>query len=140
MNEKNTDKVETRKAQLRSVIEAYFGGLAGKDISGVPYHDDVILRAPLAAGGSESPLRGKEAVVGYLNSVLPVLGEARIIDWYVNDSLTGVCSAAEVDVTNPKTTLRVADRFKVDAEGRITEQENHFDPRNVTTPGWNKGR
>jgi hypothetical protein len=32
--------------------------------------------------------------------------------------------------------LRVADRFNVNEQGKITEQENHFDPRDVTNPGW----
>ena len=45
---------------------------------------------------------------------------------------------AEVEVTNPKARLRVADRFTVNAAGRIVEQVNHFDPRDVTNPGWQK--
>ena len=124
--------MDKRTLQLQNIVEAYFSGLANKSLSGIPYHDEVILRAPLAPGGSEVPVRGKESVLGYLAAVLPVLGRVRIIDWYVNSSLTGVCGAAEVEVINPKATLRVADRFKVDAEGKIIEQENHYDPRAVT--------
>ena len=126
--------MDKRTLQLQNIIEAYFSGLANKALSGIPYHDEVIMRAPLAPGGSEVPLRGKAAVLGYLGEVLPVLGRVRIIDWYVNSDLTGVCGAAEVEVVTPKTTLRVADRFKVDAEGKIIEQENHYDPRAVTNP------
>jgi hypothetical protein len=40
---------------------------------------------------------------------------------------------------NPPATLRVADRFNVNEQGKITEQENHFDPRDVTNPGWQDG-
>jgi hypothetical protein len=123
---------QERKATLRAVVEAYFGGLAAKDLSGIPYHDNVVMRAPLAPGGSEVPLRGKQAVLTYLNGVLPVLGQVRILEWYVNDDLTGACGYAEIEVTNPKTKLRVADRFKVDANGNIVEQENHYDPRGLT--------
>jgi hypothetical protein len=43
---------------------------------------------------------------------------------------------AEIEVINPQARLRVADRFTVNEAGKITEQENHFDPRDVTNPGW----
>jgi hypothetical protein len=32
-------------------------------------------------------------------------------------------------IATPPCTLRVVDRFKVTADGRIVEQENHYDPR-----------
>ena len=34
-----------------------------------------------------------------------------------------------VGITNPPATLRVMDRFFINAEGKITEQENYYDPR-----------
>jgi hypothetical protein len=34
-----------------------------------------------------------------------------------------------VHITQPPCVLRVVDRFLVDAEGMIREQENHYDPR-----------
>jgi hypothetical protein len=40
----------------------------------------------------------------------------------------------------PACTLRIIDRFKVDAMGLIVEQENFFDPRDVTHPGWQGGQ
>jgi hypothetical protein len=39
----------------------------------------------------------------------------------------------------PACTLRIVDRFIVNDEGRISEQENFFDPRDVTNPGWRGG-
>ena len=33
-------------------------------------------------------------------------------------------------------TLRIIDRFTVNDAGEITSQENFFDPRDVTNPGW----
>ena len=50
-----------------------------------------------------------------------------------------LCVAAEVGVVGVARPLRVADRFTVDAAGQIIEQENHFDPRDVTNPGWQTG-
>jgi hypothetical protein len=56
---------------------------------------------------------------------------------YFDDDLTGAVATAEVEVMlDPPVRLRVADRFVVDDEGLIIEQENHFDPRDVTNPGW----
>jgi len=118
---------------LRGVVESYFNGLARKDLSAVPYHPDVVMRAPLAPGGSEAPLRGREAVLTYLNGVLPVLGKVRLIAFYVSEDLMGACGAAEIEVTSPPATLRVADRFRIDKQGRIVEQENHYDPRGAIT-------
>ena len=59
----------------------------------------------------------------------------------MNESLTGIVTEAEMTITavDPPATLRVADRFTVNREGRIVEQENHFDPRDVTNPGWQRG-
>ena len=57
-----------------------------------------------------------------------------MLDIYYNETLTGV--VAEVEVTNPKARLRVADRFTVNAAGRIVEQVNHFDLAIVTNLGW----
>jgi hypothetical protein len=40
-----------RRAQLKAVAEAYFAGMGQKDMSHVPWADDVVLRSPLAPGG-----------------------------------------------------------------------------------------
>jgi hypothetical protein len=117
-----------RRAQLAGVVRAYFEGLDSKDLSNVPWSDAVILRAPLAEGGSENPLIGREAVAGYLEAVLPALGEVRLLDYYVNESLTAIVGKADITLANGRT-LRVADLFEVDQSGRITAQENHYDPR-----------
>ena len=42
---------EARRAQMKAVVEAYFEGMAKKDMSEVPWDDHVILRSPLAPGG-----------------------------------------------------------------------------------------
>jgi hypothetical protein len=67
--------------------------------------------------------------------------EIKVIDHYINESLTGIVAEAEIKITaiDPPAILRVADRFTVNEEGRIGEQENHFDPRDVTNPGWQRG-
>jgi hypothetical protein len=126
---------ENRKAQLEQAARGYFDALARKDFDAIPYHDEVVLRAPLAPGGMRRPLAGKEKLRKRWWAPLPaILGAVRVFDLYYNDDLTAVVAEAEIEVTNPKARLRVADRFTVDERGRIVEQVNHFDPRDVTNP------
>jgi hypothetical protein len=134
--EKELDMVESsttiesrRKAQLKAAADAYFQGLAGKDMSAVPWDENVTFRGPLAPGGSERPLQGRKAVLEWFASIYPALGEIRTIEYYINEDLTAVAVRADVGITSPTGTLRVVDRFTVDARGQITRQENHYDPR-----------
>lgn len=65
-----------------------------------------------------------------------LLGEVEVLDTFVNQALSAVTVEFHCDVVNPPCRLRIVDRFKVNAEGEIAEQENFFDPRDVTNPGW----
>jgi len=124
-----------RRAQLKQAAGKYFEGLAKKDFNLIPYDDSVSLRAPLAPGGIHKPLVGKENLRTVWWTPLPaILGEVRVFDFYYNEDLTAVVGEAEVEITNPKARLRVADRFTVNSAGKIIEQVNHFDPRDVTNP------
>jgi hypothetical protein len=130
-----------RRSQLRAIAEQYFEGLRKKDFSAIPYDDAVRLRAPLAPGGVNQALVGKAALErDWWQPLQPALEGAQvtILDLYLNESLTGVVAEAELTITalTPPVTLRVADRFTVNEAGRIIDQENHFDPRDVTNPGW----
>ena len=133
-----------RTAELRKIAEGYFEALRRKDFLAIPYADQATLRAPLAPGGVHIPLRGKNSLHSqWWVSLEPALEgvEINVIDHYINESLTAICTEAEITINaiSPPAILRVADRFTVNAEGKITEQENHFDPRDVTTPGWQSG-
>jgi hypothetical protein len=120
---------EARRTQLKSIAETYFAALARRDVSSVPWHNDIVLRSPLAPEGLDVPLRGKPAVIQWFESLYPALGETRVIEHYFNEDLTVIATRAEVGITDPSCFLRVVDRFTVDAAGRITQQENHYDPR-----------
>ena len=137
-------EITNRREQLRAAAEAYFEGLRRKDFSVIPFDDNVSLRAPLCPGGVHRPVEGKDAVrAQWWQPLEPALEgvEVKVLDHYFNESLTGIITEAEVTIkaVNPPATLRVADRFNVNEEGKITEQENHFDPRDVTNPGWQNG-
>lgn len=126
-----------RRAQLRGVAEAYFAALAQKDFAAIPYADQVVLRAPLAPGGVHAPLVGKEALrTVWWPPLVPALGAVRVLEHYINEPMSAIITEAEIHTINPPATLRVADRFTVNTAGQIIEQENHFDPRDVTDPGW----
>ena len=86
------------------------------------------------------PLVGKEKLREVWWAPLPQLvGEVKVFDTFVNDDLTAVTVAFHCGIVEPQCTLRIVDRFKVNAGGKITEQENFFDPRDVTHPGWQEG-
>jgi len=123
------------RATLRAATDAYFAALARRDFDAIPYADNVVLRAPVVPGGGANPLSGRETLrTVWWQPLVPALDgvTVNVIDYYVNADATAVCVTAEVILPVAKATLRVADRFTVDADGRITEQENHFDPRAVT--------
>ena len=54
----------------------------------------------------------------------------------VHENLSAVTVEFLCHIKEPACILRIVDRFKINAEGRITSQENFFDPRDVTHPGW----
>lgn len=138
-----THKPDERRRRLTAVADAYFQALQRKDFAAIPYAEDARLRAPLAPGGVNHPVIGKQALRSeWWDPLTPALDGVRIrvLDYYVNETLTAIVAEAEITIAavNPPVTLRVADRFTVDNDGRIVEQENHFDPRDVTNPGWQK--
>ena len=144
MQAQNDNTTAERKAQLRKIAEGYFEALRKKTLAAIPYDEHVTLRAPLTPGGVNRPLTGKSAVHSqWWVPLEPALEgvEITIIDHYMNESLTAICTEAEITINavSPPVTLRVADRFTVSAEGKIIAQENHFDPRDVTNPGWQNG-
>ena len=124
-----TDRESGRRAQLIAISETYFTAIAKQDMSAVPWDDNVVFRGPLAPGGSENPLLGISAVRDWFASIYPVLGETKVIEHYFNEDLTVIATRADVGIINPPAVLRVVDRFTVSAEAKITEQENHYDPR-----------
>src|SRR4051812_29222844 len=129
---------QARREQLKGAALAYLQALKQKNFDLIPYADHAQLRAPLAPGGVEQPLIGREHLRAEWWAPLPeLLGDVEVVDLYFNDDLTAVVTEARIKIlVDPPIWLRVADRFRVDDDGRIVEQVNHFDPRDVTNPGW----
>jgi hypothetical protein len=127
-----------RREQLHAIARAYVtDGLGKKNFDAIPYDNNVTLRAPLCPGGMDVPLTGKDNLREIWWAPLPdLIGNAAVLDTYVNDDLTAVTCEFTLEIIPLSTTLRILDRFTVNDDGKITEQSNHFDPRNVTNPGW----
>ena len=118
------------KEQLKKISETYFQALRDKDFSAIPFSDDIAFRAPIAPGGAHHPIKGKKNVFEqWWKPLEPALDGAtiNIVDHYYNESLTELITKADVTITVLGVTLRAADRFIINEEGKITEQENHFD-------------
>jgi hypothetical protein len=132
-----TDSI-ARREQLHTIARAYATeGLGKKNFDAISYDDNVTLRALLCPGGMDIPLAGKENLRQVWWAPLPqLIGKVTVLDTYVNNELTAVTCEFTLEIVNPSTTWRILDRFLVNAAGKIVEQSNYFDPRNVTNPGW----
>jgi len=126
--------MDARRRQLESIAETYFAALAARDVSDVPWHPAVQLRGPLCPQGAEVPIAGRDAVVEWFTTIYPLLGPTTVLEHYFDTGLTSIVTRADVTITEPYCVLRVVDRFRIDAEGLIVEQENHYDPR-AAIPG-----
>jgi glyoxylase I family protein len=119
-----------RKEQLKKISETYFQALRDKNFAAIPFHEDIIFRAPIAPGSSQNPINGKNALLEkWWRPLEPALNGAiiNIIDYYYNEPLTEVITKADITIPALNTTLRTADRFIINNAGEIMEQENHFD-------------
>ena len=94
-----------RRAQLRAIVDAYFSGLTQGDVSHVPYDENVVFRTPLAAGGSDVPLRSRSGLLDFFAGIYAALGEVKVIDYFFNDALTSICVRADVALKVNRTGL-----------------------------------
>ncbi len=124
------ESIMERKKELKQAAESYFRSLAEKNFSSIPFCDNIVFRAPIAPGGAHNPIIGKQNVLEkWWKPLEPALDgiEIKIIDHYYDDHLTGIITKADITIAPLGITLRTADRFIINEEGKITEQENHFD-------------
>ena len=129
---------ERRAARLHAIARGYVTeGLGKKNFEAIPYSDNVVFRAPIAPGGSSNPLSGRETVRTTWWAPLPdLVDKVEVVDSYVNEALSAVTVEFYCTLSNPACTLRIIDRFIINEDGEITSQENFFDPRDATHPGW----
>lgn len=125
-----TSEVSTRKYQLKTTAESYFTGLRRKKFSEIPFCENIVFRAPIAAGGSGKPIHGKKDLFEkWWKGLEPALDgmQISIVDHFYNGPLTAIAVKADIFIAAMGATLRTIDYFIINDDGKITEQENHFD-------------
>ncbi len=128
--------MSTRQDELHAIAKAYVQALGEGDFEVIPYHDQVSLRAPILPGGSEAPITGRDTLKSTWWAPLPQLvSGTTFIDSYVNEDESAVTAEFLCHISEPSCDLRIIDRFKVNDQGEINDQENFFDPRALTNPG-----
>ncbi len=127
-----------RAQQLHQIARDYVTkGLGAGDFESIPYHENAVLRAPIHPEGSGTEMSGKAFIKANWWAPLPDLVEStELIETYVNEDLSAVTVELRCNIKAPACTLRIIDRFRINNEGLITSQENFFDPRDITSPGW----
>jgi len=132
-----------RKEKLISVVEDYIEGIKKSDFSIIPYSDSVTMRTPFTKNGMSQQLIGKAQLYNDWWGPLLLSPNSKevvfkITDFYFNESLTSIVAESIVTDYNaePPATVYVAERFTVDESGKIVDQINHIDVRDVLTPGW----
>ena len=105
--------------------------MANKNMNEVPWHDDLVFRGPLAPD-YPAAIEGRGNVLEWFSGVCPALGQVEVVEHLLSIELTSIATRANVHVGTG--VLRVIDRFVVDGDGRIVEQENHYDPRPALGP------
>jgi hypothetical protein len=129
--------MNNRADQLHAIARDYVASLGAGDFDSIPYAENVELRAPLCPGGSHTPVIGRRHVKDTWWAPLPTMvSGVEIVDTFITKDLSGVAVEFRCRIAAMSCTLRIMDRFTVDQEGRITSQENFFDPRDVTNPDW----
>ena len=117
----------TDAGAVRAIVRSYFQALETGDVAAIPYAADATFRAPLAAGGSDSPLLGREAIHAFLSTIVPRIEGVSITailadgEWAAGRAILTLTDPAGAEI-------RTMNLFRIDG-GLIHEQENHFDPR-----------
>jgi len=127
---KNQTMITERKKLLKQVSDMYFEGLRTKSFSTIPFSDHINFRAPIAPGGVHQPLLGiKDVFEQWWQPLEPMLEgiSIKVVDHYFNEEENEIISRAEIVLKDSGIKLRVADRFRINEEGDIIEQENYFD-------------
>jgi hypothetical protein len=110
-----------REAVVR-VVESYLNGLGRRDLSDVPFDDDVTIEGPLAPR-----ISGRQAVVEALAGVLPIVNGVRIVQHIVEGEYCG--TVFDFDTTFG--VIPVFDRLRV-VDGRLKDIRPFYDPSPIT--------
>ena len=78
--------------EVIAVVEAYLNGLAKKDLSNVPFAADVTFEGPRVP-----TLIGRQRVVGFLTSIMPLVNRIQIKQHLVDGEFVATMFDMETD-------------------------------------------
>jgi hypothetical protein len=108
-----------------AAVEVYLKGLAGKDISKVPFAMVITFEGPRVP-----PLAGRGVVVGFLTMILPAIKDIQIKQHIVE----GDYVATVFDMETTDGIDRVFDRIRV-VDGELKEIHSFYYPAATTHTG-----
>jgi catechol 2,3-dioxygenase-like lactoylglutathione lyase family enzyme len=106
-----------------AAAEAYLRGLKTRDLSGVPFAEEIVFESPLTDG----VLRGRKAVEEFLAGVFPVILDVKPKQHVAE----GEFVALRFDLETTYGTVPVFDFFRV-VGGKIVQIRPYYDPRPIT--------
>lgn len=109
------------KEENIKAVEAYLNGLKNKDLSLVPFADDLYFEDPIAGKN-----RGAENFRAFLSGFLPAINDVRV----VRHVCEGAYVATHFEVDGVFGLLPIMEMFKIE-DGKITEAIGYFDPRPI---------
>lgn len=102
-------------------VEAYLNGLKTKDLSNVPFSDDIYFEDPIAGKN-----RGAGNFRAFLSGFLPAITDVRVIR-HVTE---GDYVATHFEVDGVFGVIPILEIFRIE-NGKITEAIGYFDPRPI---------
>jgi len=118
-------RVQLSREDKVAVVDAYLKGLAGKDISKVPFAMDITFEGPRVP-----PLAGREAVVGFLSMIPPAIKDIQIKQHIVE----GDYVATVFDMETTDGIDRVFDRIRV-VNDELKEIHSFYYPQPLLARG-----
>lgn len=112
------------RTELIKPVELYLRGLGAKNLSGIPFADDVSFESPLSP-----KITGVKAVTEFLTGLFPAIKGVDVNRFVVEAPHV----VAVFDFHTTFGTIAVCDIFRVEA-GRLKEIRPYYDPRPITNP------
>ena len=109
------------KEEKTKAVEAYLNALKQKDLSSVPFADDLIFFDPVAGSN-----KGAENFRAFLSGFLPAINDVRVLSHVCEDD--AVATHWEVDTVFG--IIPILEKFRV-RDGKIVEAFGFFDPRPI---------
>lgn len=109
------------KEENIKTVETFLNALKQKDLSLVPFADDLIFEDPIAGKNT-----GAENFKAFLSGFLPAINDVRILQHVCE----GEYVVTQWEVDGVFGIVSILEKFRVES-GKITEAFGYFDPRPI---------